>query len=59
MNSLQAADVQPTTNQVTAINAALQTYRQTIAAWSTITTVDLPALNVQLKAAGLTTITIR
>jgi photosystem II stability/assembly factor-like uncharacterized protein len=59
MNSLQAADVQPTTNQLTAINAALQTYRQAMAAWSTITTIDLPALNVTLKAAGLTTMTIR
>ena len=59
MNSLQAADVQPTTNQLAAINAALQTYRQAMAAWSTIATVDLPALNVKLKAAGLTTMTIR
>jgi hypothetical protein len=57
MNSLQAADVQPTTNQVAAINTALQNYRQTMAAWTTIRTVDLPALNVKLKAAGLPTIT--
>jgi hypothetical protein len=57
MNSLQAADVQPTTNQLTAITTALQSYRQTMAAWSTIKTVDLPALNLKLKAAGLPVIT--
>jgi photosystem II stability/assembly factor-like uncharacterized protein len=59
MNVLQAADVQPTTIQVMEINAALAAYRQARTAWSTMRTVDLPALNVKLKAAGLTTITIR
>jgi len=53
MNSLQAADVQPTANQMTAITNSLQTYRQVTAAWTAMRTVDLPALNVQLKAAGL------
>jgi hypothetical protein len=53
MNSLQAADVQPTANQLTAINNALQTYRQVTAAWTAMRTVDLPALNAKLKAAGL------
>jgi hypothetical protein len=57
MNSLQAADIQPTTNQLTAINAALLNYRQAMAAWSAITAVDLPALNLKLKAAGLPVIT--
>jgi len=53
MNSLQAADVQPTANQLTAINNALQTYRQLTAAWAAMRTVQLAALNTQLRAAGL------
>jgi hypothetical protein len=53
MNSLQAADVQPTANQLTAINNALQTYRQVTAAWAAMRTVQLAALNSQLRAAGL------
>lgn len=53
MNSLQAADVQPTTNQLRAINAALQAYHQAMAQWSTLKAVDLPPLNAKLKAAGL------
>jgi hypothetical protein len=57
MNSLQAADVQPTTNQLAAITAALQSYRQTMAAWSTIKTIDVPAINLKLKTAGLPVIT--
>jgi hypothetical protein len=59
MNSLQAADVPPTTNQLTAINSALANYRAVMAAWSTLTTVDLPALNAQLKVAGLPAIEVR
>jgi photosystem II stability/assembly factor-like uncharacterized protein len=53
MNSLQAADVQPTANQLAAMNAALASYREAMARWNAIKTVDLPALNVTLKAAGL------
>jgi photosystem II stability/assembly factor-like uncharacterized protein len=53
MNSLQAADVQPTANQLTAINNALRTYLQLTAAWGAIRTVELPALNTRLKSAGL------
>jgi hypothetical protein len=59
MNSLQAADVPATTNQLTAVNAALANYRAVMAAWSTLTTVDLPALNAQLKVAGLPAIEVR
>jgi len=53
MNLLQAADVPATTVELNAINAALTRSRATMAAWTTITTVDVPALNAKLAAAGL------
>ena len=45
MNSLQAADVEPTTNQMTAMAAAQTTAATAMAQWTAIKTVDLPALN--------------
>lgn len=53
MNSLMGADVQPTANQVRAITEAQTAYTAALAKWTTLRTVDLPALNLKLKAAGL------
>src|SRR6185295_10775912 len=53
MNLLQGADVRPTTVQVNAIAAARAAAEKTVARWRTVKAVDLPALNAQLKAAGL------
>ena len=55
MNSLQGADVRPTTVQVNAI-ARARRRRTRMARWTAVKTVDLPALNAQLKAAGLSAI---
>jgi hypothetical protein len=59
MNLLQAADVPATTVELNAINTALSRSRATMAAWATLTTVDLPALNAKLKVAGLPAIDVR
>jgi photosystem II stability/assembly factor-like uncharacterized protein len=56
MNSLTGADVQPTANQLKAMNDALSEYRAAMAKWTAIKTVDVPAINLKLKAAGLATI---
>jgi photosystem II stability/assembly factor-like uncharacterized protein len=53
MNSLQGADVTPTAVSVAAITKAQQAAAGVMARWTTLKTVDLPALNAQLKAAGL------
>jgi hypothetical protein len=59
MNLLQAADVQPTAIQLAAIAGARQTAAGTMARWTTLKTVDLVALNVALKAAGLPVVTVQ
>jgi len=56
MNLLQGADVQPTTVQLNAIAAARAAAAKTMARWTAVKTVHLPALNAQLAAAGLTPI---
>ncbi len=53
MSSLQAADVKPTTVELTAIIAARATAVKVMARWTAIKTVDVPALNAKLKAAHL------
>ena len=53
MNSLQAADVAPTANTLKAITAAQQNAAKVMARWDALRTIDLPALNTRLKAAGL------
>jgi len=53
VNSMQSADVGPTANTLTAITAARQNAARVMARWNTMRTVDLPALNAALKAAGL------
>jgi len=57
MTSLQGADVRPTTVQLSAIAGARAAAARTMARWNAITTVDLPAVNVRLKTAGLPPIT--
>lgn len=58
MNAMQAADVAPTTNTLNAVKAAQANAARVMARWTALRTVDLPALNVQLKIAGLPTLTI-
>jgi hypothetical protein len=58
MNILQGADVQPTTVQVNAIADARASASKPMARWDAIKSVDLPALNAKLRAAGLPTITL-
>lgn len=53
MNLLQGADVQPTAVQLSAIADARAAAARAMARWGAIKTVDLPALNTQLRAAGL------
>jgi hypothetical protein len=57
MNSLQGADVRPTSVQLTAIADARAAAARSMARWAAITTVDLSAVNGQLEAAGLPAIT--
>lgn len=57
MNSLQGADVRPTNVQLTAIADARAAAARIMSRWAAITTVDLSAVNGQLEAAGLPTIT--
>ena len=59
MNSLQSADVPPTASQLTAITAAQASADRVITQWKTIKSVDLPALNLNLKAAGLSPISVQ
>jgi hypothetical protein len=53
MNLLQGADVTPTTVQLNAIAAARTQASAVMARWNAIRTVELPAINAKLKAAGL------
>lgn len=53
MNSMQAADVAPTSATLTAVTAAQTAAARVMAKWNALKTVDLPALNTTLKAAGL------
>jgi hypothetical protein len=57
MNLLQDADVPPTTLKLNAIATARASAARTLAKWSAIKTVDVPALNTKLAAAGMPTIT--
>jgi len=53
VNSLGAADAQPTSNQVNAITTARTAAATVMARWRAILNVDLPALNAALKGAGI------
>jgi len=56
MNAMQAADVAPTSLTLAAVNAALSAAEAVMARWASLRSVDLPALNKTLQAAGLPTI---
>ena len=49
VNSLGAADVQPTANQAAAITTATSSAARVMTRWRAILTVDLPALNTALR----------
>jgi hypothetical protein len=53
MNSMQAADVGPTSNTLNAVTAAQANAGRVLGRWHALRTIDLPALNATLKAAGL------
>jgi len=53
MNAMQAADVAPTANTLTAVTAALHAADDAMSRWASLKSADLPALNATLKAAGL------
>ncbi len=53
MNSMQAADVEPTALTLAAVNAALGAAEAVTARWQALRSTDLPALNATLKEAGL------
>jgi hypothetical protein len=53
MNSLQGADVAPTANQLAAMAAAKKTAAEAMTKWNTVKTIDLAAINLKLKGAGL------
>jgi len=56
MNALQGADVRATTVQLTAITRARGSAARAMAKWTSVKTVDLPALNATLTAAGMATL---
>jgi len=53
MSSLTGADVKPTALQLAAITNALTNARTATAKWKAIKSVDVPAINIKLKAAGM------
>src|SRR5262249_18050163 len=57
MNTLQAADVRPTTIQLNTIARARANAAAVMTKWNAIKSIDLPALNTKLKAAGLSALT--
>jgi photosystem II stability/assembly factor-like uncharacterized protein len=58
MNSMQAADVAPTSATLATVTAAQTAAAGVMARWNTLKTVDLPALNATLKAAGIPPIAV-
>ena len=59
LSPLQAAEATPTAQTVDSINTGLKALAGLKARWSTLRTVDLPALNAQLKQASLPVIEIK
>jgi hypothetical protein len=53
MNAMQAADVAPTANTLAAVTAVLNAADTVMGRWASLKSVDLPALNATLNAAGL------
>ena len=58
MNLLQAADVKPTTVQLNAVAAARTSAAAIMSKWMAIKTIELPAANAKLAAAGLATLKV-
>ncbi len=58
MNLLQGADVTPPDVSVAAMTHAETAATAALSRWTTLKTIDLPALNLRLKAAGLTVLTL-
>ena len=58
MNILQGADVRPTTVQLKAITTARTAAASAMMKWAAIRTIDLPAVNAKLAAAGLGPVSI-
>jgi hypothetical protein len=59
MNLLQGADVAPTTLQLKTIAAARAAGSTAMTKWTAVRTVDVPAANLTLKAAGLETLAVK
>jgi hypothetical protein len=59
MNLLQSADVTPTTLQLKTIAAARAAGSTAMTKWTTVKTVDVPASNVTLRAAGRDTLAVK
>jgi hypothetical protein len=57
MNSMQAADVAPTSATLSAVTTVQAAEARVMARWNALKTVDLVTLNATLKAAGLGTVT--
>ena len=58
MNILQGADVRATTVQLKAVTAARTAAADAMLKWTAVKTVDVPAVNVKLVAAGLPRLTL-
>jgi photosystem II stability/assembly factor-like uncharacterized protein len=56
---LEEADLEPTVQAVAALHATEQAARQTMGMWVELQQKNLPAINAQLKAAGLESLTIQ
>jgi hypothetical protein len=55
---LEEADVEPTTQAMTAVRSAEREFGVLISRWSHIETTEVAALNVRLRAAGLSPIVV-
>ena len=55
MNSTQTADVAPPANTLNAVAAARAAALRVMGQWKAIETIDLPAVNTRLRAAGVAT----
>jgi hypothetical protein len=55
MNSMQAADVAPPANTLNAVAAARAAVVRVMGKWKALETIDLPAVNARLRAAGVAT----
>jgi hypothetical protein len=55
---LEEADLEPTAQTVAALHATEQAARQTMAVWLGLRQKELPAVNAQLQAAGLSALTV-